>query len=141
MTKGSRRHLLRATAATTSLEFGLVAFVPVLMILGVVEFGRLLWTRQIMMHVADMTARCYSISSVLCSGTNTPASYAVALAAKDGLTLASSNVTTGAQPSCDSSTGGTIKYYTIGISYTFRSAAASLLPLPTALSVSSRYGC
>ena len=141
MSKGTFRALLRGTTATTSLEFGLVAFVPVLMMFGVIEFGRLLWTRQIMMHVADLTARCYSINSVQCRGTNTPASYAVALAARDGLALASSNITTGAQPSCDSSTGGTVKYYTIGISFTFRSAVGTLLSLPTTLSVSSQYGC
>jgi Flp pilus assembly protein TadG len=128
-------------AGATSLEFALVAIIPVLLTFGTIEFGRVLWTHQVMMHVADMTARCYSISSALCSGTNTPASYAVALAARDGLNLTSSNVTPGAQPSCDTQTGGSMKYYAIGINYTFSSPVASLLPLPTTLSVSSQYGC
>jgi hypothetical protein len=108
---------------------------------GIVEFGRLLWTRQVMMHVSDMTARCYSISSPLCGGTNTPASYAVSLAAADGVTIATSNVTTGSAPTCSSQTGGSVQYYTISIHYPFVSPVASLLSLPSDFTVTSQYGC
>lgn len=135
------RRLPTLQSGTTTLEFALVVIVPVLFMFGAIEWGRLLWTRQVMMHTADMTARCYSINSPRCSGTNTPASYAVSLAAKDGITLTSSDVTTGALPACNSPTGGSVTYYTVSISYGFNSPVATLLPLPATLSVSSRYGC
>ena len=111
------------------------------LLFGIVEWGRLLWTRQVMMHIADMTARCYSLSSPLCSGSNTPASYAASIGASDGLTVSASNVTTGAAPTCSSQAGGSVHYYTISISYNFSSPVAKLLTLPARLSVTSQYGC
>ena len=125
----------------TSIEFAVSALVLAMMFFGIVEWGRLLWARQIMMHVSDMTARCYSISSPQCSGTSTPASYAVSLAATDGLTISASNVTTGSAPTCNSQTGGSLQHYTISITYNFVSPVTALLSLPSSFTVSSQYGC
>jgi Flp pilus assembly protein TadG len=125
----------------TSIEFAVGALVMAMMLFGIVEWGRLLWTRQIIMHVSDMTARCYSISSPQCSGTSTPASYAVSLAAADGLTISASNVTTGSAPTCTSQTGGNLQYYAISITYNFVSPVTALLSLPASVTVSSQYGC
>jgi hypothetical protein len=88
-----------------------------------------------------MTARCYSISSPLCTGTNTPASYAVSVASSDGITLDATGVPTPTAPSCTTTTGGSVNYYMITINYTFTSPVSALLPLPSTLSVSSQYGC
>lgn len=125
----------------TSIEFAIGGLVTAALFFGIVEWGRLLWMRQVMMHVSDMTARCYSISSPLCSGTNTPASYAASLAATDGVTITTSNVTTGSAPTCTSPTSGSLQYYKISISYTFLSPVASLISLPSSFIVSSQYGC
>lgn len=125
----------------TSIEFSVGVLVLATMFFGIVEWGRLLWTRQVIMHVSDMTARCYSISSPQCKGTSSAASYAVSLAARDGLTLSASNIITGSAPTCTSQTGGSLQYYTITISYNFASPVAALLALPSSFTVSSQYGC
>ena len=93
----------------TSIEFAIGALVIATMFLGIVEWGRLFWTRQIMMHASDMAARCYSISSPQCSGTSSPARYAVSVAAADGLTISTSDVTAGSPPTCTSQTGGNLQ--------------------------------
>jgi Flp pilus assembly protein TadG len=123
------------------LETAIVLPVFLLIVLGTVEWARFLWTRQAITHVADLTGRCYALNSSLCTGTNSPASFAVALAAKDGIQLTTDMVTAGSQPSCTSSSGGSIAYYTVSISYTFQSAFTALLSLPSGISSSSRYGC
>ncbi len=125
----------------TSIEFAVGVLVLATLFFGIVEWGRLLWTRQVIMHVSDMTARCYSISSPQCSGTSNAASYAVSLAARDGLTISTSNITTGSAPTCTSQTGGNLQYYTVSISYNFASPVAALLLLPSSFTVSSQYGC
>jgi Flp pilus assembly protein TadG len=126
---------------TTSVEMALCFGIVATLLFGTIELGRLLWTRQVIMHVADMVTRCYSLSSPLCSGSNTPASYAASIAAADGLTISASNVTTSAAPSCSSQSGGNVQYYKISIGYEFSSPVARLLTLPATLSVTSQYGC
>jgi Flp pilus assembly protein TadG len=125
----------------TSIEFAIGVLVIATMFLGIVEWGRLFWTRQIMMHASDMAARCYSISSPQCSGTSSPASYAVSVAAADGLTISTSDVNAGSAPTCTSQTGGNVQYYSVSITYNFVSPVASLLSLPSGFTVSSQYGC
>jgi TadE-like protein len=136
-----RLGLLATGRATATIEVAIGLPAILMLLFGIVEFGRLLWTHQILMHAADMTARCYSISSPLCTGTNTPASYAVSVASSDGITLDATGVPTPTAPSCTTTTGGSVNYYTITINYTFTSPVSALLPLPSALSVSSQYGC
>ena len=48
---------LRCDGASAALEFGIVAPVLMLLILGVVEFGRLHWVRNSMEYAAEQTAR------------------------------------------------------------------------------------
>jgi Flp pilus assembly protein TadG len=140
---------------TTTIELAIVMMAMVMLMFGMVDFGRLLWTRQVVMHAADAAARCYSIGSPSCTpgngvlpcltSTNTPATYAVTVASNDGVTLSATNVTyTPTTRSCSTPctvVGGSPKTYQISISYTFTSPVTTLLSLPTTFSVSSQYAC
>lgn len=66
----------------TALEFALVGGLFVLLLMAPIEIGLMVWTGSSLQQVAEQTARCAAIGSSLCSGTNTPQSFAVALAAK-----------------------------------------------------------
>lgn len=130
---------------TTTVELAIVMLALILLIFGIIEWGRLLWTRQAVMHAADAAARCYSIGSPLCTGANTPDAYAVTVASNDGITLSATNVSF--TPTTRSSTapctvaGGSPQYYQISVSYTFSSPMTALLGLPTTFSISSKYAC
>ena len=127
---------------TTTVEFAIVMTAMVLLVFGTIEWGRLLWSRQIVMHAADMAARCFSIGSPLCQGANTPASYAASIAATDGITLPAADVTyTPPASKCTSTAGGAMQYYHISVSYTFNSPLTTLLRMPATFQVSSQYGC
>ena len=54
---------LRCDGASAALEFGIVAPVLMLLILGVVEFGRLHWVRNSMEYAAEQTARWAIVNS------------------------------------------------------------------------------
>jgi len=141
-----RRRWNRLAAArdgTTTVELAIVMMALILLIFGIIEWGRLLWTRQAVMHAADAAMRCVSISSPLCTGTNSPASYAVTVAANDGITLPVASVTYTAPTTipCNSTTGGALQYYQVSVSYTFSSPMTTLIGLPASFSVSSKYGC
>jgi Flp pilus assembly protein TadG len=48
---------LRCESASAALEFGIVAPVLVLILVGVIEFGRLHWVRNSMEYAVEQTAR------------------------------------------------------------------------------------
>lgn len=61
--------------AVASVEFAVIASGFLLLLLGAIEVGLLLWTNNALRTTAEMTARCAALGS--CSN---PASYAVTLA-------------------------------------------------------------
>jgi Flp pilus assembly protein TadG len=63
---------------TTALEMALILPVLLSMLLGGMELGLMMWTKNTLQSVAATTARCVAISSSACSAS--PATYAVGLA-------------------------------------------------------------
>ncbi len=142
MTRRRWRELATGRQGATTVEFAIVIMAMILLVFGIIEWGRLLWTRQIVMHAADMAGRCASIGSPRCNGSNTPASYAASVAAKDGITLPVADVTyTPPVGKCTSVSGGSMQYYQISVSYAFHSPLTHLLQLPASFQISSKYGC
>lgn len=142
MTRRRWSQLAAGRQGTTTVEFAIVIMAMILLVFGTIEWGRMLWTRQIVMHAANMAARCSSISSPLCNGTNTPASYAASVAAANGIKLPVADVTyTAPVGKCTSTSGGSMQYYQISVSYTFSSPLTTLLQLPASFQISSKYGC
>jgi Flp pilus assembly protein TadG len=148
MTRRPWSRLATNQDGTTAIEMAVALTAFLLMLFGIFEYGRLLWTRQIVMHAADEAARCYVISSPLCkSGGNVTSaavkSYAATVAAADGITLPTTDITVspGTAPTCSSSTGVSFTYYHVTVAYTFTSPLTAFLVLPSSFTVSSQYAC
>lgn len=61
-----------------AVEFALLAPVFLLMLLGIVEFGRLFWTQSSLQHAVEAAARCAAINSSTCASDAQTESYAAA---------------------------------------------------------------
>ena len=60
----------------TIVEFALTVPVFLAMLIGVLEFGLLLWTQLGLQHATEMAARCASVNSNACGTTANIQSYA-----------------------------------------------------------------
>lgn len=120
------RHLLRACDGIAAVEFALLSPVFLLMLLGAVEFGRMLWTQSTLQQAVEAAARCASVS---CSG-NIP-SYAASQ--MYGMTVSSSVFTLTASP--NGNCGGN----EVSASLPFTFAAPKLLPWNVTLTAQSCY--
>ena len=79
--------------ATTAVEFAVCALAMVLMVVGFAEFGRLVWTVEVLQEAAAEGARCMGLAANSCavSGTynsaNTTTNYIVSLATARGVVI------------------------------------------------------
>jgi Flp pilus assembly protein TadG len=71
------RRLLSDIRGTTAIEFGITAPAFVLLIIGAVECGLMLWTQLGLQQGAEMGARCASVNKILCDSTSAIQNYAV----------------------------------------------------------------
>src|SRR5207253_1508315 len=62
---------------TTAIEFGLTAPVFLMMLIGAIEFGLVMWTQLGLQHASEMAARCASINSATCNSVSATQNYAV----------------------------------------------------------------
>lgn len=116
---------------SAALEFAMVAPALLLLLFGIVEYARLIWTWQALQLAGDQTARCVAIGASACA---TPSSYAVTAATGFGalgLTSAGVTVTTvshaaGNPASCSPPVGNTAAKITLSL--VFASPVSTLLP-------------
>ena len=66
--------LARARRGSSAVEFALVVVPLFTLVFGIVEFGRLLWTRDVIKQVATVGARCMGLPQPNCS-VGTPGAY------------------------------------------------------------------
>ena len=90
------------TRGATAVEFGMIAFPLFLLIMGIIEGGRMLWTQNALQYAAEQAARCAVVNTTVCGTASQIQSYAVSQAY--GLHLSTSafssiNTTCGAQVS------------------------------------------
>jgi Flp pilus assembly protein TadG len=71
------RRLLSDIRGTTAIEFGITVPAFVLLIIGAVECGLMLWTQLGLQQGAEMGARCASVNKILCGSTSAIQNYAV----------------------------------------------------------------
>jgi Flp pilus assembly protein TadG len=137
----ARHRLRRHAAASTSIEFALVALPLFLMFLGIIEGGLLYWSWQALEGAAIDAGRCAALNAPSCGNPTLSVaatqSYAVAAAAqrgRTGVTTANVTVQTGAaaQASCGKTTANVV---TITMTYTF--PMISFVPLPSTLTASA----
>ena len=74
--------ILSDRRASAALEFALVMPVFLLFLLGMLEYGRMVWTWQALQATAGVTARCVAIGSSDCP---IAATYANAVAGRFGI--------------------------------------------------------
>jgi Flp pilus assembly protein TadG len=116
------------SGATSALEFGLVALPLLLLILGTVEYGRLLWTRQAMQSLAISTARCMGVLQTGCaaawvySAANTTKTIVTGAGAL-GVTITASNVQLNNAASC----GGSAGFSSATVTYSFATYVPALI--------------
>lgn len=115
-------------SGASALEFALLAVPLLLMIVGTIEYGRALWTRQAMQSLAIATARCVGVTQSDCSTSGSysatkTSTYLIAEAAKLGVALTTGNISINANTSCQGVSG----FSTVAITYTFVSAAPKFI--------------
>lgn len=71
------RMLCRDIDGTTAVEFAITAPVFFMVLFGIIESGRLMWTQLGLQHAVEMAARCASINKTLCPTSNDIINFAV----------------------------------------------------------------
>lgn len=115
------RRFRGARSGTSAVEFALLAPIFLAFLLGIVEFGRALWTQAALQFAVESAARCASVSCA----TDIPG-YAATQAL--GLSIPSSAFTYNSGQSC-----GIASYssgYQVTASYAFQSLVGTLRFLP-----------
>jgi Flp pilus assembly protein TadG len=73
--------LMRAQAGSVALDFALIATPLLLLLLGTMELGRMLWYQNALNYSVEEAARCATIDVHNCATTDQIKSYAAARAA------------------------------------------------------------
>ncbi len=73
---GKPERLFSSRRGATAIEFAMLFPVYLLMLMGVVEFGRLLWTQSTLQQAVEAAARCASVDPTTCGSPSATASYA-----------------------------------------------------------------
>jgi Flp pilus assembly protein TadG len=125
--------LLADRRGAAALEFAFVSTALMLLVFGVMEMGRMLWTRQALQGAAAETARCLAIGSPNCPSGS---AYAESAAADRGISdLQTGMVVVAASDPCGSTSGTFTK---VTITYPYAGVVPSLIPTPAGgLSVSA----
>jgi Flp pilus assembly protein TadG len=120
--------LARCRRGTTAVEFAICALAMVLMVVGFTEFGRLVWTFEVLQEAASEGARCMGLRASYCAASGTYSSanttnYVVGLAISRGVTITSAMVTLTPAAVC----GGASGFSQVSIRYDFTTVAPELL--------------
>jgi Flp pilus assembly protein TadG len=109
-------------------EFAICALALVLIVVGFVEFGRLVWTFEVLQEVAAEGARCMGLGASSCSASgaynaaNTQG-YVVSLATSRGVAITAATVSLSNAATC----GGASGFSQVSIRYSFATVAPGLL--------------
>jgi Flp pilus assembly protein TadG len=92
------RNLLAARDGMVAMEFAIAASALMMLTLGTIEFGRLLWTQEALNATAIQTARCIGVLSSSCASAGAYSSantktYAETAASGWGVTLTDGDIT------------------------------------------------
>jgi Flp pilus assembly protein TadG len=140
MNRPAPRSLRRDRRGGTAIEFAATALVMLVITIGMVELGVVLWSWQALQGAAFVAARCASLNAASCKNAGTsPAatqSYAAAQAQTRGLTsVTSANVTVATGTglaACGSATANMVS-----VTLTYPISAAYLVTLPANISASA----
>ncbi len=113
--RSHRRTRARGRRGTTAIEYGIIAPVLFLFLLGIVDMGCLMWMYVGLYQGAEAAARCASVNTVACATTVQIQSAAVA--AVWGTTVSSSvfSVNTAASCGIQVTANYSFQFYTPGL--------------------------
>ena len=111
----------------TAVEFALVFPAFILMVLGIFEFSRALWTQSLLNYAVQSAARCGAIDTSTCSSNSATVTYAVQSSAP--LTIPSADFTV-TSPSCGNQ---------VAVAFPFTTIVPQLLPFNVTLSARACY--
>jgi Flp pilus assembly protein TadG len=74
--KGLFSRLLRERRGAVAIEFALTVPVLLVVMLGIVEFGRALWAQNALHYAVEEAARCATIDLTTCGNTSETQTYA-----------------------------------------------------------------
>jgi Flp pilus assembly protein TadG len=121
----------RDRRGATAVEFAAVLGPLLILIFGVFEYGRLLWTREALQETATAGARCMGMSATSCASggsynATSTGTYLKSQATNWGLTLTDANISLNNNNTCAgvSTPNG---FSSVTITYTFQSIVPSLL--------------
>jgi Flp pilus assembly protein TadG len=97
----------------------------ILLLVGTMETGRLIWTQSVLHYAVEHAARCAAVDVNNCATTTQVQHYAIAMASPVPVTAADFTVTT---PACGSE---------VAASYPFKTVVPNLLPYTITLSAQS----
>ena len=139
------RRFARDRGGASAVEFALVLGPLIFLILGAMEYGRLLWTKQALQESAIAGARCMGVLATGCASGGAYSSsnavrYIQGVASGFSLTVPTANLTLNRAASCAGLSG----FSSVSISYTFHAAVPVLLGSGSSampLAVGFRLGC
>ena len=75
------RHALADPAGAATLEFAIVGTLFLLLLIGIIEVGRGLWTMNALNYAVEQAARCASLNSTDCGSQSGVQSFAIGVSA------------------------------------------------------------
>jgi Flp pilus assembly protein TadG len=87
--------LRREERGAAAVEFAMTVPILLLAMLGIIEFGRVLWAQNALHYAVEDAARCASIDTTTCNSTSATQNFA---ATASGTTFAPSVFTVSSQP-------------------------------------------
>lgn len=118
---------LSKDGGNTAVEFALVFPTFILMMLGIVETGRALWTQSLLNYAVQSAARCGAINTSTCGSSTATVTYAVQNSTP--LTIPSTDFTV-SNPSCGNQ---------VAVAFPFTTVVPQLLPFNVTLSAQACY--
>jgi len=123
-------NLLAARDGVVAMEFAIIASALMMLTLGTIEFGRLLWTQEALNATAIQTARCIGVRSSSCASGGTynasdTTTYAETVASGWGVTLTAADITATNNEGSGTCAGDA----QVSISYTFESVVPGVLTM------------
>ena len=123
--------LWRDRRGAAAVEFAAVLGPLLILIFGVFEYGRLLWTREALQETATAGARCMGMSATACASggaysSGNATTYIEGQATNWGLTLTASNIALDNATTC-AGVSAPNGFSSVTITYTFQSIVPSLI--------------
>lgn len=118
------RRFRRDAGGASAVEFAMVAPLLIAVIIFMIEGGRFLWAKQAVQEAASLSARCIAIGSKGCETPVNARAFAMARAAKMGITAPLESFTVSTDQTCN----GMTEMNRVVVDVPFNSPVGSLVP-------------